>query len=241
MNMEKNAVEYKGVKKSYGRKTVLKGVELTVSQGEFFGLVGANGAGKTTMIKSLLDFISVDEGEISLFGQSNLKPKSRAVLAFLPERFVPPYFLKGEGFLRYIARLHGQKYDDSKARALCDALDLDSQALGQSVRRYSKGMAQKLGLAGCFISQRPLLLLDEPMSGLDPKARIFLKNHLENLKNEGQSLFFSTHMLSDVETICDRMAILHEGVIQFIGTPQACCDKYNKATLEEAYLACISG
>lgn len=237
--MENSAIKYRDVRKSYSRKEVLKGIDLSVENGEFFGLVGANGAGKTTMIKSLLDFIAVDTGEIEIFGQTHTRPHSRSSLSFLPERFVPPYFLTGSGFLQYIAKMHSQPYQEADAKALCEALDLDESALSQRVRKYSKGMAQKLGLAGCFISKRPLLILDEPMSGLDPKARIYLKKHLQSLKEQGQTLFFSTHMLADVEAICDRMAILHEGVIQFVGTPVQCCEQYGAASLEEAYLNCI--
>jgi len=108
------------------------------------------------------------------------------------------------------------------------------------VRTYSKGMAQKLGLATCFLSRRDLLVLDEPMSGLDPKARALFKAYLLNAKHSGQTLFFTTHLLNDVESLCDRLAILHQGEVRFIGSPQDCCRTFAADNLERAYLQAIA-
>lgn len=234
------ALEYNQITKSYGKNQVLKGVSLQVEKGEFLGLVGANGAGKTTMIKSLLDFIAPDSGQISIMGKDNKESSSRANLAFLPERFNPPYFFKGKDFIAFVAKIHGIKLDQQKISLLCENLDLTRDALKKPVRSYSKGMAQKLGLMGCFLADKPLVLLDEPMSGLDPKARAFLKKQIRTLKEKGATLFFSTHMLADVDAICDRMAILDEGVIKFVGTTDECREKYGSEDLEQAYLNCIS-
>jgi ABC-2 type transport system ATP-binding protein len=118
-------------------------------------------------------------------------------------------------------------------------LDLELSALKKSVRHYSKGMAQKLGLASCFLSQRPMLLFDEPMSGLDPKARAYLKRHLVKLKETGKTLFFSTHLLADVESLCDRIVVLHNGKICFNGSPSECCNQYQADNIEDSYLKCI--
>jgi ABC-2 type transport system ATP-binding protein len=123
---------------------------------------------------------------------------------------------------------------------MCEKLDLDPSALSKSVRDYSKGMAQKLGLAACFLSGKSLFVLDEPMSGLDPKARLLVKRHLRACRSEGRTIFISTHMLSDVEELCDRMGILHAGKLRFVGSPLECRDAYAAETLEEAYLSCIS-
>ena len=101
-------------------------------------------------------------------------------------------------------------------------------------------MAQKLGLAACFLSRKDLIILDEPMSGLDPKARILVKRYLQSLKEQGHTLFFSTHMLADVAELCDRMGILHEGRLRFIGSPGACCEAFGAESLEQAYLNCIA-
>lgn len=234
------ALEYNDITKSYGKNKVLQGVSLQVEKGEFLGLVGANGAGKTTMIKSLLDFIAPDNGQISIMGKDNKESSSRENLAFLPERFNPPYFFKGKDFLAFVAKIHGIALDQEKIAQLCKNLDLVPEALKKPVRSYSKGMAQKLGLMGCFLAEKPLVLLDEPMSGLDPKARAFLKQQIKTLKDKEATLFFSTHMLADVDAICDRMAILDEGVIKFVGTTDECREKFGSQDLEQAYLNCIS-
>ena len=234
------ALQFEGVDKSYGEHLVLKQISFQVYEHEFVGLVGVNGAGKTTLIKSLLDFISVNSGEIKIFGKSHRQTMAREPLAFLPEKFIPPFYLSGMNFLSYMAELNNIEIKEEEIVEIFRLLDLDMSAINKSVRQYSKGMAQKLGLAACFLSQRPLLLFDEPMSGLDPKARAYLKKHLLNLKEEGKTLFFSTHLLSDVESLCDRIIVLHEGEIRFNGSPAECCDVYNKDSLEEAYLACIN-
>ena len=153
---------------------------------------------------------------------------------------MPPYYLRGRDFLSFFARLRHTKFAPAKVRSACEALDLDPDALNKLVRIYSKGMAQKLGLVACLLSSKDLYVLDEPMSGLDPKARLLVKRELRRLKSEGRSVFFSTHMLSDVEELCDRMGILHGGGLQFVGTPAECLAKFGAATLEDAYLNCIS-
>ncbi|THB72141.1 MAG: ABC transporter ATP-binding protein [Gammaproteobacteria bacterium] len=234
------AISYQQVTKSYGKQKVLQGISLEVKKGEFLGLVGANGAGKTTMIKSLLDFIEPDSGTILIAENDNQNPQAREHLAFLPERFNPPYFFKGNDFLKFTSQIHGVEFDDSRVIILCENLDLAKEALNKPVRSYSKGMAQKLGLMGCFLAEKPVVILDEPMSGLDPKARAYLKKQIKSLKETQTTLFFSTHMLADVDVICDRMAILDQGVIKFVGTTDECREKFGSDDLEQAYLNCIS-
>jgi ABC-2 type transport system ATP-binding protein len=234
------AIRISNVAKRYARLRVLEGLDLEMGRGEFFGLVGVNGAGKTTCIKGLLDFTAIDAGSVEIFGVPHRETRAREHLAFLPERFLPPYYLTGRDFLDYMARLHGRSSSEDERHEMCGRLDLDTEALAKSVREYSKGMAQKLGLAACFLSGKALLVLDEPMSGLDPKARILVKRHLESCHSGGQSIFISTHMLSDVEELCDRMGILHAGKLRFMGSPEECRRTYSSDTLEEAYLSCIS-
>lgn len=234
------AINYQQITKSYGKQQVLKGVSLQVKKGEFLGLVGANGAGKTTMIKSLLDFIAPDSGSIHIAQKDNKDPLAREQLAFLPERFNPPYFFKGKDFLKFTGKIHGIEFDQQIVSSLCNNLDLAEDALKKPVKSYSKGMAQKLGLMGCFLAQKPVIILDEPMSGLDPKARAFLKKQIRSLKESNTTLFFSTHMLADVDAICDRMAILDQGVIKFIGTTDECRERFGSDDLEQAYLNCIT-
>jgi ABC-2 type transport system ATP-binding protein len=233
------ALEIQQLAKNYGKLPVLQPLDLTVQRGECFGLVGKNGAGKTTLIKCLLDFCDIDGGAIHILGIPHREHRARRPLAYLPESFMPPHALTGRDFLQYMLALRELPYVEEQALALCTALDLDPQALTRQARSYSKGMTQKLGLAACSLSQAELFLLDEPMSGLDPKARALLKRQLAQLKQAGKTVFFSSHVLADVEEICDRMAILHDGKLAFVGTPAACRTSYQADTLEAAYLACI--
>jgi ABC-2 type transport system ATP-binding protein len=227
------------VRKSFGAAHVLRDVDLEVAPGEFFGLAGVNGAGKTTLIKCMLDFCAVDAGEIMLFGVPHTHPHARARLVFLPERFVPPYYLTGRDFLAFMLELQQRRYDAAEVEAMIAALDLDPAALVKPVRSYSKGMTQKLGLAACFLAQRDLYVLDEPMSGLDPKARACVKTLLAQLRAEGRTLFFTSHALADIEEICDRMVILHQGVPYFAGAPRTLCEHYGESSMEQAFLRCV--
>lgn len=237
--MDSAALTFEQVTKRYGSKTALAQLTLEVRPGESFALVGMNGAGKTTLLKCLLDFCEPDAGRISIFGVPHRETRSRARLSFLPERFTPPYFLTGRDFLRYMLELQKVSYREEDARATLDALDLDRSALDLTVRAYSKGMTQKLGLAACFLSRKDLYVLDEPTSGLDPKARALLKRRLQALRENGRTVFFTSHSLADVEEIGDRLAVLHLGEIRFVGEPAALKSRHGTGSLEEAYLRCI--
>ena len=234
------AIAFEGVAKRYGTVEVLKDVSLAVPEGQFTALTGVNGAGKTTLIKCLLDFTRPSAGRISIHGVPQYETASRAKLAFLPEKFTPPYYLAGADFLRYLCSLYGVALEQARVRELAAVLDLDVDALAKPVRALSKGTAQKLGLLACLLSDRPLLVMDEPMSGLDPKARAYFKQHLEALRKQGRTVFFSTHLLNDVEALCDQVAVLHGGRLAFAGSPAECVRSHNTANFEQAYLRCIS-
>ena len=233
------AISITSLSKTFGRQNVLKDVSFSIQQGEYVGLVGVNGAGKTTLIKCLLDFCSVDSGSISIFGVDHRLKDARNNLTYLPEKFVPPYYLTGENFLMYMSELNGVTYHSGAVAEMLKILDLDSSALTRPVRQYSKGMGQKLGLAACMLSGKDLMVFDEPMSGLDPKARALLKHRLLELKQLGKTLFYSTHLLEDVAALCDRVIILHDGNVCFSGTTQDCCEKYQADNFEAAYLRCV--
>ena len=233
-------MSFENVTKSYGRHNVLSRISLDLKEGEYLGLVGVNGAGKTTLIKCLLDLTMANSGEISIFGKPNNRTESRRDLVYLPEKFVPPYYLSGNDFLEYMSELYGVSHDRDAIAELLNILDMDLSALEKPVKQLSKGMSQKLGLCACLLSNRKLFVLDEPMSGLDPRARAYLKRHLLGLKEKGRTLFFSSHMLNDVEVLCDRVAILHEGQILFTGSPKSCCEKFNAESFEQAYLNCVA-
>jgi ABC-2 type transport system ATP-binding protein len=233
------ALRFCGVSKKFGPVPALADFSLDVDRGELFGLVGVNGAGKTTLIKCLLDFCATDAGTIEIFGMPHSRTRARAPLAFLPERFNPPHFLTGRDFLRYMLTLHGRAFDAGRAERMLVALDLEPAALKRPVRAYSKGMTQKLGLAACLLCDKALYVLDEPTSGLDPKARALLKAQFRTLKSHGATLFFTSHALADVNEICDRMAVLHDGRVRFAGTPGELCRHFDVSDLEQAFLRCI--
>jgi ABC-2 type transport system ATP-binding protein len=233
------ALRFANVSKRYGTAAALKDFSLDVTAGQTFGLVGMNGAGKTTLIKCLLDFTDADSGAIEIFGTSNRITRSRSSLAFLPERFNPPYYLKGKDFLHYMLDLQEVPYREEDAEHMLAALDLDLSALAKPVRAFSKGMTQKLGLAACLLSSKALYVLDEPTSGLDPKARALLKRQLRAVRDNGRTIFLTSHALADVDELCDRMAVIHRGALRFSGTPAELRARHSADNLEQAFLACI--
>ncbi|WP_300749790.1 ABC transporter ATP-binding protein [Janthinobacterium sp.] len=241
--MSDHAIRYHNVHKQLAGMAVLRGVDLAIRPGELFGLVGVNGAGKTTMLKCLFDFCTPDAGSIAIFGLAHHQSAARQPLSFLPERFQAPYYLTGRDFLRYLLGLHRMHYDDTAVRQGMATLDLAPEALGRPARDYSKGMMQKLGLLACLLSGKRQLVLDEPMSGLDPKARALFKQALLNLRTQGRGALLTSHALADIDELCDRMAILHEGRIVFTGTPLECRQRHGdgaQTSLEQAFLNCIA-
>ena len=234
-----SALAFRQVSKRFGKIAVIWDFSCEVQSGECFALAGVNGAGKTTLIKCLLDLCALDSGTIDIFGVRHCETRARAQVTYLPEKFSPPYYLTGQDFLRYCAQLNGIRLVAGTVNEIASALDLDSAALSKPVRRLSKGMAQKLGLAACLFSNKQLFILDEPLSGLDPRARILVKARLKTIKASGGTIFLTSHTLSDIEELSDRMAIMHEGGLRFIGTPAALKHGYGMAELEQAFLRCV--
>ncbi len=232
-------IKCENVVKRYANKLVLDEVELGVKQGEFFGLVGMNGSGKSTLIKSILDLIGIDAGKITIHDHSHRQVVSRNNVAYLPDRFSPPAHLRGYDFIQYMLRLHGSDCGQQKIDDVLDELELDKKILTGSVNKLSKGMTQKLGLASCLLSGKSLLILDEPMSGLDPRARVLFKNQLAGLKQQGITVFFSSHVLADVEEMADTMGVLHNSKIYFSGSPEDFKQKFGGTNVEQAYMNCI--
>ncbi|MBF0188755.1 MAG: ABC transporter ATP-binding protein [Magnetococcales bacterium] len=233
------ALEIAGVRKSYGKQSILRGVDLMLPAGSSLACVGINGAGKTTLMKGILNVLDLDGGTIRIYGRSHSEDVSREPLLFVPERFTPPSFMTGWEFLHHMAGLYGVDAIRERVREHLDGLDLDPDAMNRRVATYSKGMRQKLGLASALVSGRKLLMLDEPMSGLDPRSRVLFKRALNRQRQSGVTLFFNTHMLADVEEVCDTMAILDGGSIRFHGTPSQCRERFGASTLEEAFITCI--
>lgn len=228
------------IHKIFKDKKVLNNVSLEVKPSEIFGLVGLNGVGKTTLIKIILHLLQQDEGSVQFFGVDNAQKTSRSKIAYLPEKFYPSTFLKGYEFLSLALDFYNKPYSADEAGQSAQKLGLDPQALTNKISKYSKGMGQKLGLLSVFLAGVPLLLLDEPMSGLDPSARIQLKTMLKDYKAQGNTIFFTSHILSDVEEMCDRIAVMHQGVLIFEGAPHDFLKQSNEQNLEKAFLKAIA-
>jgi len=232
-------IDCRQLQKTYADKQVLNGVNFAVKQGEFFGLVGVNGCGKSTLIKCILNLCAIDAGSITLSGHSHYNDKARHFIAYLPDQFSLPVWLKTSDFLYYMLKLHNVPRQDKVIHAMLASLGLETHVLSLSVKQLSKGMAQKIGLAVCLLSRKPLLILDEPMSGLDPEARVLLKRQLQIAKQNGISIFFSSHILADVDELADTMAVLHHAKMRFTGSPDIFKEDYQGETLEQAYMNCI--
>ena len=233
------AFRAQGLVKRFGARRALEGVDMEVAPGAAMGLAGANGAGKTTFIKCALDLCAADAGRVEIFGLDSRNAAARARLAYVPERFVPPYYLLAREFLAMTLELAGATFDRARAEALAAELELDPQALERPVRQLSKGMTQKLGLAACFLLQRDLYVLDEPMSGLDPAGRVAVKSVLARLNRGGSALLFTSHVLADVEELCSTITVLERGAVRFRGAPAELCRRYGEDSLERAFLRCI--
>ena len=230
------AIRFENVSRRFGLHRGLERVSFEVEAGESFALIGMNGAGKSTCIKGLLDLTEPDSGVIEIFGTPHTEPRARSRIAFLPERFLPPWYLSGRQYLRYMARLHGVPWCEERVRETCSHLGLDREALARPARDFSKGMAQKLGLAAVFLSGRDLLVLDEPTSGLDPKARRQVRCLVDIHRGDGGTLFFSTHAIEDLPGLCDRIALLHAGTLAFSGTVDECMRRFGGSSLTDACL-----
>lgn len=209
--------------KTFGSKSgkkvhALAGIDLSVQQGTIYGFIGPNGAGKSTTIKLMMDFIRPTSGTVSINSLPASDPQSRSQLGFLPENPSFYHFLTPREYLQVTRKLKGQlaKSDQNEADRLLEKLDL-SRAARQPIHTLSKGMTQRLGIAAALVGDPQILVLDEPLSGLDPVGRNLINQLLKELKEQGKTIFFSSHILHDVETICDEIGILLQGTIRYQG------------------------
>jgi ABC-2 type transport system ATP-binding protein len=200
-------------------KQALHPLRLTIEEGEVFGFLGPNGAGKTTTLKLLMGLVSPTGGTARILGMPMDDPRVKAQIGFLPEQ---PYFydhLTAQELLTYYAQLSGvpAKERSRRVQEMLDRVGLTDAARTQ-LRKYSKGMLQRVGLAQAILHNPKLVFLDEPMSGLDPMGRREVREMIQQMRNEGKTVFFSTHILSDAEALCDRVAIVYRGELRGVGT-----------------------
>lgn len=223
----------------YGSRQVLSGVSFSVTAGQTYGLIGLNGVGKTTLIKIALGLKTSVSGEIKVFGKASSDTTVRADISYLPERFDPPWFLRGGEFISFTASLYGRRVAQDDMDRACEKLALDPAVLKNRVQTYSKGMRQKLGLIATVLSGCRILILDEPMSGLDPLARSLVKNLLGTVKAEGRTIILSSHILADMDEICDCVTVIDSQKTQFTGSPESMKVQANENSLEKAFLKII--
>src|SRR5688572_2152700 len=202
-------------------RRALDRVSFTVQQGEAFGFLGPNGAGKSTTIKLLLGLIFPTSGNARILGRPIDDVRMHRNVGYLPEQ---PYFydyLTARELLEYFTRFYGYSAAERRTRVdrMLELVGLASNA-GVQLRRFSKGMMQRIGLAQAIIHDPEVVVLDEPMSGLDPIGRREVRDIILDLKRQGRTVFFSTHILSDAEMLCDRVAVLVGGRLQGVGSPE---------------------
>lgn len=221
---------------TYDRFTALEGVNLDIKSGECFGIMGGNGAGKTTLIKTIIGLRQQKSGDIVLYGVDGQKHQGKRDIAFLPERFEPPWFLTGEEFIAFSLRLYNQPYRAEELYEYAEQIGLQKSALNARVDSYSKGMRQKLGILATILTQCDLMIFDEPMSGLDPLARLQVKVLLQTVRKQGRTCLICSHILADMEELCDRVGLVHNKTLSVIDSPKALMKKSGSKTLEHAFL-----
>lgn len=232
-------VEYPIRQRGAGAKVALLGLDLTVHAGEVFGFLGPNGAGKTTTMNVLLGFVPPTSGTASLFGVDVREPIARQRIGYLPELTYYYKFLSAEEILRFYAKIFQipRLEADRRINELLKLVELE-HARNRPLRSYSKGMQQRVGLAQALINNPDLLILDEPTSGLDPLGRMKVREIIQRLKDEGKTVFFSSHELGEVETVCDRVAIVHQGQLKVEGRVDDLV-KQHQCDLEKVFLKIV--
>jgi len=241
MDTIENAIQVKNLNKSFKksfyekRKQVLKNVSFDVPKNKTTGFVGNNGSGKTTSLKCIFEFIFKDSGDV-LFFNEKMTPKTRKKIGYLPERPYLYEFLTAEEFLKFHLKLSGMSLVNESVDVLVDEtlnkvglLDAKKKAL----RSFSKGMLQRAGLAQALVHKPEILVLDEPMSGLDPDGRLMVKDILKEEKKKGITIFFSSHLLQDMEELCDHLVAIHHGEIIYNADLKSFMSQY--PSLEEAF------
>ena len=226
------AIETEGLRKIFGEKVAVRGLTLQVERGEVFGFLGPNGAGKTTSMKMLLGLVKPTAGRGFLLGRPITDRSARAKVGFLPEHFRFHDWLSAVEFLTLHGQLYGMKPADLTKRIdeLLELVSL-SEFRDQQLRTYSKGMLQRVGLAQALLNRPELVFLDEPTSGLDPVGRRQVREVIHLLRAEGTAVFLNSHLLSEVEITCDRVAFIKHGEVLQVSPVKALMDGATQVTV----------
>jgi ABC-2 type transport system ATP-binding protein len=229
-------LNYLNVTKKYGKRTIVDDFSLSIKS-DIFGFLGQNGAGKTTIMKMTVGLLSQSSGEITIDGIPSSSKKSKEKIGFMPET---PYFYErftGMEFMKFCGELFGRKgrIFNSFALDLLKKVDLE-KAKDFKIKTYSKGMRQRLGFAQALVNDPQYIFLDEPLDGLDPIGRREMKDVILGLKKEGKKIFFNTHILYDVEEICDELGIVHDGRLLYSGSVKNLC---NGKPLEDRFIEVV--
>ena len=240
LKTENLRVEFRSRELGQERQLALKGLNLAVNPGEVFGFLGPNGAGKTTTMNVLLGFVNATAGNAWLFGVNVREPIARQRIGYLPEQTYYYKFLTAEEILRFYAKIFQipKAQVEQRIDAVLKLVELE-HARKRQIKTYSKGMQQRVGLAQALINNPDLLILDEPTSGLDPVGRMKVREIIQRLKGEGKTVFFSSHELGEVETVCDRVAILSQGELKAEGKVNELVHAYKLNNLEQVFLKII--
>lgn len=195
----------------YGDRMALDQASLTLDAGEILGITGAPGAGMSTLIKAILMLVAPQSGRVLILGKPHELASSRAKLAYLPETLRPPGHLTGHDFINMTRTVQRQTISAKEVEGLASDLDLAPDLLAYPIRRYAKDDVQKLGLVALMSTSRPILLLDRPMSGLEPAARAGLRHHLKDYAQRGGAILIGSHLIEDHQDVVDRLALLQDG------------------------------
>lgn len=236
-------IDIENLSVSYDGKQALRNLTLTAPKGHIYGFLGPNGAGKTTTIKTMLGLIPQYTGKILVLGQPPQDLSAKQKIGFMPEIASYYWYLTPRELLHMYARIFGigKKQAASKIEELLNLVDLKDSA-DVMMKTFSKGMMQKINFAQALINDPELLILDEPTGGLDPLSRIKMRDVIRRLREEGKTIFFSSHELSEVEMICDEAAIIKDGILLRSGRlKELLAEKTESVTLERYFLDIIGG
>lgn len=236
-----DTVVIQDVSKRFGNTQAVNQLSLSVHQGEIFGFLGTNGAGKTTTIMMLLGFMAPDKGRVTILGSDPRAAATRRRIGFMPETAYYYPYLNVRELLAFYGGLCGMTKAEirGRAEALIERVGL-VDATDRPLRTFSKGMLQRAGIAQALLHDPDLLILDEPLTGLDPLARIQFRDMILELRNQGKTVFFSSHELSEAELICDRVAILRQGEMVVCGAVHAVAGDGGQ-NLERVFLKVLGG